>query len=115
PGHARVAADIARAGGVTQEVRVVDLLPDEDQVRRGHELRDEGAAVSRAREWVGPDAEPPVVVAVVVLPELFFILDDRVVEDGMPALHPEQGTDGSRAGHGAELEGRPCPGRQTGS
>ena len=82
---------------MAQEVRIVDLLPHEDQVSRGHELRDEGAAVGRTRERVGPDAEPAVVVAVVVLPELFFLLDNRVVEDGMPALHPGQGSDGSRA------------------
>ena len=44
--------------------------------------------VGRARKRVGPDAEPSVVVAVVVLPELFFLLDDRVLEDGVPALHP---------------------------
>ena len=73
-GDARVAADVARPRGVPQQVRVVELLPDEDQVRGGHELGDERAAGRRARKRVGPDAEPAVVVGVlVVLPELVLV------------------------------------------
>ena len=44
---ARVAPDLLRALGVAEEVRVVPLLPDEDQVRGGHELGDERAAGGR--------------------------------------------------------------------
>ena len=55
---ARVPADLLRALGVAQQVRVVALLPDEDQMRRGHELGDEVAPVRRARERIGRDAVP---------------------------------------------------------
>ena len=59
---ARIAPDLLRTPGVTQQVRVVALLPDEDQVRGRHELGDERAALGGARERIGRDAEPPAVV-----------------------------------------------------
>ena len=110
-GDARVAADVARARGVTQEVRVVVLLPHEDQVRRGHELGDERAAGGRARERIRAHAEPPVVVTtLVVLPQLdVFELGDAVLENDLPALHRAQGSDRVR------VSGRPAPGRQSGT
>jgi hypothetical protein len=56
---------------MAQEVRVVALLPDEDQVRRGHELGDEGAAGRGTRKRVGGHAEPArVVLAALVDPQL---------------------------------------------
>ena len=71
---ARVAADLLRPLGVAEQVRVVALLPDEDEVRGGHELGDEGAAGGGTRERVGADAEPAGVVgAGVVGPELLLL------------------------------------------
>ncbi len=56
---------------MAQEVRIVPLLPDEDEVRCGHELGDERALVGRARKRVRTDAEPPRVVgARIIRPEL---------------------------------------------
>ena len=49
-----------------EQVRIVALLPDEHEVRRGHEVRDERAPLGRARERIGADAVPAAVVAVVV-------------------------------------------------
>ena len=37
----RVASDLHRARGVAEQVRVVALLPDEHEMRRGHEDRDD--------------------------------------------------------------------------
>jgi hypothetical protein len=71
--NTRIAADFLRALGVTKQVRVVSLLPHEDEVHGGHVIRDERATGGRTRERVGRDAEPAgVVLAGVVGPELFF-------------------------------------------
>ena len=43
---ARVAADLLRALRVPEQVRVVALLPDEDEMRGGHEVGDERAALA---------------------------------------------------------------------
>jgi hypothetical protein len=57
---------------VPEEIRIVTLFPDEDEVGRGHELRDERAARSRTGKRIGPDAMPAAVIsAVVLLPEVF--------------------------------------------
>ena len=60
--HARVPADLLRALRMAQEVRVVALLPDEDQMSGGHELGHVGAARGR-QERVGGHAEPAGVVS----------------------------------------------------
>src|SRR5260221_14755100 len=99
PGHPWVAADVAGAGRVAQQVRVVERLPDEDQMRRGHELGDERTALRRARKRIRAHAEPAVVPALgVVLPELELAVDDNrlLLEEDLPALHREQGSGGGR-------------------
>ena len=66
-----------------EEVRVVPLLPDEDQVGRSHEHGDERAPLGRAWERVGLDAEPAEMVArAVVPPEIFVDVLEEIVEDG---------------------------------
>src|SRR4029079_13123560 len=60
----RVAADLLRALGVPEQVRVVALLPDEDEVGGGHEVGHERAAVGRTGKGVGANAEPAGVVAI---------------------------------------------------
>src|SRR6185436_2179401 len=93
---ARVAADGLRAACMPEEVRVVALLPDEDQVRSGHVLGDKRAPVGRAREGVRRDAVPPGVVLVgVVGPELLVLEQLLLVEDGaawFPGFHAPKGT-----------------------
>src|SRR5579862_5265743 len=85
---ARVAAHVARAPRLLEQVGVVLLLPDEDQVRGGHELGDERAARCGTRERIGAHAPPPVVVvSVVLLPELG-VDDERLLEDDLSLLHP---------------------------
>src|ERR1044072_7022871 len=70
----RVAANLFRPLGVPQQVRVVLLLPDEHEVRGGHERRDEGASGSRTWERIGADAEPADVLVAVLRPELVGLL-----------------------------------------
>ena len=48
--------------GRAREIRVVTLLPHEHEMSGGHEDRDERAAVRRARERIGADAEPAIVI-----------------------------------------------------
>src|SRR4029077_16597605 len=75
--HARIAPDLFRARGVAQQVRVVALLPDEHEVRRGHEVGHERAALGRTGKRIGADAEPAgVIVPVLPAPELLE-LEDR--------------------------------------
>lgn len=58
-----------------KEVRVVALLPDEDEMRSGHELRHESAPLGRAGERIRADARPAGMIAgIVVSPELFLLL-----------------------------------------
>ena len=64
PGDAWVAPYVAGARRVPQQIGVVGRLPDQDQMRRGHELGDEAAAGGGARKRIGADAKPAVVVAV---------------------------------------------------
>jgi len=59
---AGVTADPLRTSRVTQEVRIVTLLPDEDHVRRRHELGDEGASWRGTGERVRGHAVPAAVV-----------------------------------------------------
>jgi len=71
--HAGVAPDVPGTSSVPQQVRIVQFLPHEDEVRRRHELGDERAARGRTRKRIGANAVPArAVVVVVVLPELFF-------------------------------------------
>src|SRR5581483_1966402 len=70
--------------------RVVDLLPDEDQMGGRHELGDEDAPCRGARERVRAHAEPPVVVGAVLLPE----------------LHGQQGSGGCEGKTGRARAGR---------
>src|SRR6185436_6769779 len=93
---ARVPPDLLRALRVVEEIRIVALLPDEDQVRRGHEVGDEIAAVRRTRERIRPDAEPAgVVVSAVVRPER---LDLDQLSTAL--FHPPQATRQKLAGSG---------------
>src|SRR5687768_9552658 len=78
----RVAADLLRTLCVPEQVRVVALLPDEDQVRRRHVVGDVRAADGRAGERVGADAVPAGAIVVgVVLPELALLLEQLVLEE----------------------------------
>jgi hypothetical protein len=99
----RVAADLLRAFRVPEEVRVVALLPDEDQMRGGHELRDEFAAGSRARERRRRHAEPAGVVVIAVLPpELLLPEELHLLEQDPPYVslgHPPR----LAAGRGGSL------------
>src|SRR5262245_16070809 len=88
---ARITADVAGPRCVAEEIRVVVLLPAQDQVRRGHERRDVRAAGRRTRKRIGPHAPPAVVVGgVVVVPDLL-VLDDLVLEDDGSLLHRRKG------------------------
>ena len=71
-----------------EQVRVVSFLPDEDQMRGGHELGHEGTPLGRARERICADARPAGMIAgVVVLPELFVLLGNHELElDDEPTL-----------------------------
>src|SRR5207253_11461328 len=70
---ARVAADVLRALRVVEQVRIVALLPDEDQMRGRHEDRDERAPRRGTREWIGADAAPAFMVAAILRPELLVL------------------------------------------
>src|SRR4029079_8606298 len=76
----RVAADLLRALGVAQEVRVVLLLPDENEGRCRHERRHEEAAGCRAWERIRADADPADVLVAVLRPELLGLLGDDVLD-----------------------------------
>ena len=81
----RVAADLHRALRVPEQVRIVALLPDEDEVRRGHEVGHERAAVGRAGKGIGANAEPAGVVVVgVVDPVELVLLEQLVHRDQRP-------------------------------
>jgi hypothetical protein len=70
-----------------EQIRVVALLPDQDQVCRGHEAGDKGAPCRRTREGIGADAEPAGVIgARVVPPELLFLHRLRVRKESAPRL-----------------------------
>src|SRR4029079_4759107 len=88
-----------RTGGVTKQIRVVALLPHEDEVRGGHEHGDEPAAGRRARKRVGGDAEPARVLLVVLAgPDLLGLVRDRLFDDACaPELEvlPFHGPNGS--------------------
>jgi hypothetical protein len=72
-----------------EEIRVVALLPDEDEVRGGHEDGDEIAAPRRARERIRPDAIPAAVVDdVVVPPELLVVRESGIDNDGPTGPDP---------------------------
>jgi hypothetical protein len=76
-----------------EEIRVVTLLPDEDEVGGGHEDGDEVAAWCGAREGIRPNAEPTLVFdSTVVLPELLVLREPGVDDEGptgpdAPLLH----------------------------
>ena len=75
-GYAWVAAHFHGALRVPEEVRVVAFLPDEHEVRSGHELGDERAPGGRTRERISADAPPAAVVTSVVLaPELLLLVE----------------------------------------
>ena len=70
-----------------EQVRVVALLPDEHEVRRGHELRDEPAPVCRAGKRIGAHAPPAgMVVRVVVEPERLVLVELLVLRDEAPSM-----------------------------
>src|SRR5207248_8432972 len=96
---AGIAADLLRSAGMTEEVGIVALLPNEHEMRGGHELGDIRASRRRARERVGADTEPARMLAVLfALPELF-VFDRLRLFDGMHVaasdllpLHPRKGS-----------------------
>ena len=47
---ARVTSDVSRARGVPQQIGIVGRLPDQDEMRRGHEFRDEARSRTRGTE-----------------------------------------------------------------
>src|SRR5439155_24977740 len=99
--HMRVPADLLRPPGVPEQVRVVSLLPDEDQVRGGHELRDEAAARGGAGKGIGGDAPPAGVIGAVVLPPEFLFAEslellDQHAADAGRLLHPPQASGATR-------------------
>src|SRR3970282_2325391 len=80
-----VPAHFLRPLCVPEEVGIVALLPDENEMRGGHEVGDESATRSGARKGIRPDAEPPAVVAALVLtPELLVGLGRDVGADQRP-------------------------------
>src|SRR5471032_1248479 len=84
---ARIAAHVAGARSVLEQVRIVLFLPDEDQMRGGHELSDERAAGCGAGERIGSYAPPAVTVAIfAVEPELLF-LDVGLLQEHLSAFH----------------------------
>src|SRR4051794_27841581 len=79
----RVPQDVARAGRMTEQVRIVALLPDKDQVRRGHELCDVRAPRRGAGKRAGRDTPPAFVLCFVLAPELV-LLDELLVGEDDP-------------------------------
>ena len=79
-----------------QEIRVVGLLPDENQVRGGHEVGDERAAARGTGERIGADAEPATVVGAVVFRPELLVGEELLVEKASPSrleaavLHAKQ-------------------------
>ena len=64
-----------------EQVRVVSLLPDEHEMGRGHEVRDERASLRRTRKGIGAHAVPAAVIVVAaVLPQLHVLLETDVGE-----------------------------------
>ena len=84
---------------MAQQVRVVALLPDEHEVRRGHELGDERATGGGARKRIGAHAVPAgMLLAVVAGPDLLVYLGSGRLDDSrMPELEllPRHGPKGS--------------------
>jgi hypothetical protein len=73
---------------VPEQVRVVELLPHEDEVRGRHEVGHERAAARGTRKRIGADAEPAgVILAAVLLPQLLDLaLEDFLFEEQSSAL-----------------------------
>ena len=70
-----------------EQVWVVSLLPDEHEVRCGHELGHEPAPVRGARERVGAHAPPArMVVRIVVEPERLVLEELLVLRDDAPTM-----------------------------
>ena len=108
---ARIAADLLGPLRVMQQVGIVPLLPDEDQMRGGHEDRHERAARRGTRERVRPDAEPATVIgAVFASPEFLFpgellLGQSRSARFDPALLHREKATR-----HGGSSSGTLGPG-----
>src|SRR5262245_20196688 len=84
---ARVAADLLRPLGMAEKIRVVAMLPDEDEMNFGHEMCDEGAALRRAGERIGRDTEPAGMVATrVVGPQILLRLEADLLLHDCPAF-----------------------------
>ena len=72
-----VPSDFLGALRVPEQIRVVALLPDQNEMRRRHEVGDERAPFRRAGEGIRAHAEPATVVsAAVVLPQLLVWRED---------------------------------------
>src|SRR5205823_13546443 len=76
----RVSSDFLCASRVPQEIRVVGLLPDENQMRGSHEICNERAATRGTGEGIGADTEPAAVVGAVVLRPELFVGEELLVE-----------------------------------
>src|SRR5439155_26446719 len=95
----RIAPDLLGSARMTEQVRIVALLPHEDQMRSGHELGHEDAAGGGTGEGVGADAEPPVVVVTALVgPQLLLVRERVLLEDKRPPL-------GARLLHAGEFSG----------
>ena len=89
-----------------QQVGIVPLLPDEDQVRGGHEAGYERAAAGGTGEGVRPDAEPAGVIGAALASPQFLLPGELLLGQGRSArfdpalLHREKATrqDGSSSG-----------------
>src|SRR3954463_4852728 len=113
---ARIATDLLRALCVVEEVRIVRLLPHEDQVSGGHEACDKCAPGGGTGEWIRPDAEPAAVVCLLAAPQLFLPAELPLGEDGVPRLdaallHREKATRLDRASFGHSRSGVRQPAR----
>src|SRR5207248_7605066 len=86
----RIASDVECARRVLEEVGIVLLLPDEDQVRRGHEVGDERTAVRRARKRISAYAPPAGAIVRVVVECKVLLLDEGLVVDRHSPLHEDR-------------------------
>src|SRR5215210_1049828 len=97
----RVPLNLARAGRVTEQVRIVALLPDKDEVGSCHELCDVRAPRRGAGKGAGRDTPPAFVLCFVLAPELV-LLDELLVREDDPTryrvspLHRRKGSDARR-------------------
>src|SRR5207247_2412515 len=90
PDDPRIPPNLLGSLRVPKQVRIVALLPDEDEMGGGHEIGDVRATRCWARERVGSHAEPATVItAALFVPQLLGLLGSRLGDRGRPG--PELG------------------------